>query len=365
MQIDRVHFYVDDAKKWRDWFVNVMNFQAIASGNNNHTRTEVVKSDRVKFVLSSPLNASSPVAEYLRLHPPGVADLVFAVEDLETLMANAIAVGTKIKQPIKQQEFARGKIKWCQITSIANLSHTLIERIGITPTLPEPWIIEQSTAPEEKSLFTQIDHLVLNVPLGELETTVDWYEKVFGFERKQTFTIRTARSALHSIVMFHPSKGLQLPVNEPISVNSQIQEFLDLNRGAGIQHIALTTPQIIKATQKLRASGQSFLKVPNSYYQKLRENFESFYFSDREWEKIIQQQILVDLQLDKKFSDRELIARPLLLQIFTQPIFDKPTFFFELIERRDRAKGFGEGNFQALFEAIEREQLKRELGTSN
>jgi 4-hydroxyphenylpyruvate dioxygenase len=363
MQIDRVHFYVDNAKKWRDWFVNAMNFQPIASGNNSHTRTEVVKSDRVKFVLASSLNASSPVAQYLKLHPPGIADLAFSVDNLDTVMKKAIAVGAKVKQPIQQQQFPHGVIKWSQITSIANLNHTLVERIGITPTLPEPWIVENLTLPTKETLFVQIDHSVLNVASGELEKTVSWYERVFGFERKQIFTIQTDRSALYSQVMLHPRNNIQLPVNEPMSENSQIQEFLDLNRGAGIQHLALATSQIVKATQQLRKEGLSFLRVPNSYYQKLRQNLEFFRLSEREWEDIIEQQILVDFQLQKNFDKQKLFERPLLLQIFTKPIFDKPTFFFELIERRFKAKGFGEGNFQALFEAIEREQVKRGLGS--
>jgi 4-hydroxyphenylpyruvate dioxygenase len=360
MQIDRVHFYVENARKWRDWFVGVMGFQAIASGSNSHTHTEVVTSDRIKFVLSSAIAPSSPVAKYLSDRPPGVVDVVFTVFDLESIIDRAIAAGARLNQPIQQQDFSQGKIKWCEITGINSLQHTLIQRIGITPLLPESWIVEKKELSTTKSLFTGIDHLVLNVASQELEATVNWYEKVFGFKREQSFKIQTKTSALHSQVMFHPVSGIQFPVNQPMSANSQIQEFLDLNRGAGIQHIALKTSQIIQATQRLRLKGLPFLSVPNSYYEKLKESERNFPLSDREFKEIIQQQILIDLQLNKNCSDPRLsIHRPILLQIFTQPIFSKPTFFFELIERRDRAKGFGERNFQALFEAIEREQLIR------
>jgi 4-hydroxyphenylpyruvate dioxygenase len=360
MQIDRVHFYVEDARKCRDWFVDVMGFVAIASGSNSHTHTEVVTSDRIRFVLSSAILPSSPVAKYLSDRPPGVVDVAFTVSDLESLLERAIATGVKLRQPIQQKEFPHGKIKWCEITSIGSLNHTLVERIGITPLLPESWIVEKLELPTTKNLFTGIDHLVLNVASKELEATVTWYEKVFGFEKEQSFKIKTEKSGLHSQVLFHPISGIQLPVNQPMSANSQIQEFLDLNCGAGIQHIALKTSQIIEATQRLRLKGLSFLSVPNSYYKKLRDTELDFPLSDREFQDIIDRQILVDLQLKRNRSDRpSSINRPILLQIFTQPIFSQPTFFFELIERRDRAKGFGERNFQALFEAIEREQSIR------
>jgi 4-hydroxyphenylpyruvate dioxygenase len=360
MQIDRVHFYLEDAQKWRDWFVNVMGFQALASDRNSQTQTEIVKSGRVKFVLSSPLSKSSPVAKYLHNHPSGVVDVAFRIDDLESSIEKAIAAGAKLRQPLQQQDFARGRMKWCQITSIANLNHTLVQRIGNPPLLPEISSLEKPELTTTENFFTDIDHLVLNVASGELEKTVSWYERVFGFQRKQTFTIKTERSALNSQVMFHPVSGVQFPVNEPISVNSQIQEFLDFNRGAGIQHIALKTKRIIQATQKLRATGLSFLPVPQSYYQKLRQDCKLLPLNNRQWQEIIEQRILVDWQIHENPNNQRSNLQPILLQIFTKPIFNQPTFFFELIERRERATGFGEGNFQALFEAIEREQFKRD-----
>jgi 4-hydroxyphenylpyruvate dioxygenase len=360
MQIDRVHFYLEDAQKWRDWFVNVMGFQALASDRNSQTQTEIVKSGRVKFVLSSPLSKSSPVAKYLHNHPSGVVDVAFRIDDLESSIEKAIAAGAKLRQPLQQQDFARGRMKWCQITSIANLNHTLVQRIGNPPLLPEISSLEKPELTTTENFFTDIDHLVLNVASGELEKTVSWYERVFGFQRKQTFTIKTERSALNSQVMFHPVSGVQFPVNEPRSVNSQIQEFLDFNRGAGIQHIALKTKRIIQATQKLRATGLSFLPVPQSYYQKLRQDCKLLPLNNRQWQEIIEQRILVDWQIHENPNNQRSNLQPILLQIFTKPIFNQPTFFFELIERRERATGFGEGNFQALFEAIEREQFKRD-----
>lgn len=375
MKIDRVHFYVEDAKAWRDWFVRVMGFQAIASGNNSHTQTEVISSfggeiDKITpvtpiaFVLSSPLTNRSPVAEFLNLHPPGIADVAFLVDDLPTLMARAVSWGAKIREPLQQWQSEKGRLRWSKIVALTGLHHTLIERTGKTPCFPDNWIVEKQPATEvaKKSavLLTGIDHLVLNVAAGELEPTVRWYEGAFGFQRQQAFTIQTPQSGLYSEVLRHPVSGLHFPVNEPSSANSQIQEFLDLNQGPGIQHIALKTNQIVAATKKFKESGLSFLKTPANYYYNLQEKYSHIDFYDQQWQEILREGILVDVEGEETFKKNEQVySRPLLLQIFSEPIFSQPTFFFELIERRNRAKGFGEGNFQALFEAIEREQLKR------
>jgi 4-hydroxyphenylpyruvate dioxygenase len=191
---------------------------------------------------------------------------------------------------------------------------------------------------------------VLNVAAGDLERAAAWYKNTLDFESKQTFKIQTDRSALHSQVMVSSNSSVQLPINEPASPHSQIQEFLDVNRGPGIQHIALNTPNIVQAIAQLRPRGLSLLPVPPSYYTQLQQR-QGLPLSAVELQEIAQEQILVDWD--------NTTPQALLLQTFTQPIFGQPTFFFELIERRFQARGFGEGNFRALFEAIEREQFKR------
>ena len=168
---------------------------------------------------------------------------------------------------------------------------------------------------------------------------------------QQTFNIKTDRSGLHSQVMISPHGHVQLPINEPASPSSQIQEFLEVNRGAGIQHIALQIPNLVEGISRFRAAGLSFLSVPQSYYSQLQQRC-NFTLSSQELQGIAHQEILVDWHEDAAPGE-------LLLQIFSQPIFHEPTFFFEFIERRFLAQGFGEGNFQALFQAIEREQIKR------
>ncbi|MBW4671717.1 MAG: VOC family protein [Cyanomargarita calcarea GSE-NOS-MK-12-04C] len=382
MRINHIHFYVEDAKQWRNWFIHHLGFEAVTFDyaiplkESFHTCTEVVKSDSVCFLLSSPLLPTSPVAEYLRQHPPGVADVAFDVEDVEETLAQSQVYGVKVLQPIQQHQQGEESVKWSQIAAWGGLTHTLIETRKeeeldnlsfpyssnitaidhIVLNVPEG-DLEQRKEEELDNLsfpyssnITAIDHIVLNVPEGDLEHAVAWYKNILDFQPQQMFKIKTNRSALHSQVMVSPQGNVQLPINEPATPNSQIQEFINVNRGAGIQHIALRTPNIVEAIAKFRSSGLCFLRVPQSYYEILAIR-QGLPLSPTELQAIAQQEILVDWQ--------ENTPEALLLQIFTQPIFGQPTFFFEFIERKNQAQGFGEGNFRALFEAIESEQLKR------
>lgn len=370
MKIDRVHFYVEDAVASRDWFIKRMGFQPWASGASRHTRTTIVKSGAIYIVLSSPLTKHSPVAEFLRLHPPGVVDIAFLVSDLAVVMDRIVKKGAEILEMIQERSFDQGYVKWSKIAGWGTLSHTILERKGISKLwaistqldwIEDPVNLEfypsvikrqisrsKSNDNNNEILFDKIDHVVLNVAAGNLGQAVEWYRDILGFQSQQMFTIQTEKSGLASQVMIHPDSGVQLPINEPTSANSQIQEFLDVNRGAGIQHIALATDNIVAAIAQLHHRGLSFIEVSPSYYTGVKQQCN---LSVTEWDKISAQKILVDCQADSPES--------MLLQTFTKPIFKQPTFFFEIIERRLGAKGFGEGNFRALFEAIEREQLKR------
>lgn len=345
MWINHIHFYLEDAEQWRDWFVHKMGFSAIARHHDGVTLTEIVASNQVLFFLSSPLDSTSPIADYLRLHPPGVVDLAFLVQDLDQILETAINYQVNFAQPPQYSQSRR----CCQIITPVKFKHTLIESNNKQPILPFD-NLEYYNCTSCPGLFTHIDHLVLNVGMGKLGMMIKWYESVLGFQPEQKFEIGTDLSALASQVMVHPQTGIQLPINEPVDANSQIQEFLDYNRGAGIQHIALFTPKITVAVPKLQASGLKFLPIPEEYYRQLPD----LNLSSQEYQTLKTQGILAEIQTSQ---DSDL--KPLLLQIFTQPIFKIPTFFFELIERRYGACGFGAGNFQALFEAIEREQLKR------
>lgn len=381
MKIDHVHFYVEDATVSRTWFEQTLGFQAITAIAHDHTLTEVVRHGSIYFVLSSPLTPASPVAQFLQRHPPGVADVAFLVADLASVMTQAIAQGAEVLQPIQQQTQPQGCLQWGQIAAWGSLRHTLLQRSGLTSLLPPGNVLgdfepvhpkngglggpvsphfEGLEGPSSALTFTQIDHAVLNVGMGDLEAAIAWYEKVLGFQPQQQFAIQTKYSGLRSQVLVHPEGGVQLPINEPTSATSQIQEFLDCNRGPGIQHIALQTQDIVSAIAQLRAQGLSLLPVPSTYYTQLQQR-PGFDLAATDWQAVTKQQILVDWQSE--------ISPALLLQTFTQPIFSQPTFFFELIERQvyrqdgkiRQAQGFGEGNFRALFEAVEREQLKRQV----
>ncbi|MEB3358877.1 MAG: 4-hydroxyphenylpyruvate dioxygenase [Synechococcales bacterium] len=385
MDIEYVHFYVDDAPKWQHWFLKKMGFQPadgwgaiapIVRPTLAHTfsepgvTTRIVAARGVTVVLSSPASHTNQVAAYLNRHPPGVADLAFRVADLAASVQQALAAGAKLHQPIQRCDLNTGWLGWAQVSGWGDLRHTLVEwredasgraeplpRLATTCECREKRVWRSPPVPSS-TWVSGIDHVVVNVPVGELAAAVDWYERALGFQRQQTFDIRTERSALRSQVLVHAGGRVQLPINEPASARSQIQEFLDVNRGAGVQHIALQTPDILTAIAHLRQRGVQFLPVPASYYDQLQER-PGFQLTESQQWAIAQQQVLVDWRSDQPDA--------LLLQAFTQPIFGEPTCFFEIIQRQtyaaDRtyrqAEGFGEGNFKALFQAIEREQMKR------
>ncbi|WP_019500482.1 VOC family protein [Pseudanabaena sp. PCC 6802] len=287
-----VHFYLEDVGYWCQWFETCLDFRAIATEIDSlvkDAQTSILQHGSIQIRLSAPLRASSPVAQFLSVHPPGIAEVGFTVNTdlLEDIVIPA----------------------WGDLTHrLIGKSHNQLPTKSIT-----------------SSLFSHIDHIVLNVPVGEMHAAMQWYTERMGLRASDRFSIRTERSALKSIVMENEDRSIQMPINEPSTSNSQIQEFLDYNCGAGIQHLALHTYDIAIAVDRLEQSGVRFLKT--------------------------EPKILIDTQPTH--------PNKALLQIFTQPIFDRPTFFFEIIQRRNDAQGFGEGNFQALFEAIEREQISR------
>jgi 4-hydroxyphenylpyruvate dioxygenase len=364
MKIDHIHFYVDHAEKWRDWFVEVMGFASIAHSQTALTRTEVVGAglrSPITFLLSSPLHPQSPVAQYLRHHPPGVADVAMQVTDCSQVWQESLQAGAKGISSLRYWDFIHGSMEWGTLQTGWGITHSLIERHGTTPWLPDrPWHI-QSSSPSLPWL--DIDHVVLNLAVADFKTAIAWYEQVWGFAGQQQFAIATEKSGLYSQVLIHPHSGLQLPINAPKGDRSQIQAFLALNRGAGVQHIALAVANIVERVHQLRNRSLSFLNVPSSYYAGMQPSIYGA-LTSQERQAIQRLQILVDREECFPPSTPTVQDVPLLLQIFSQPIFAEPTFFFECIERRSQARGFGEGNFQALFEAIERQQYPDQGGYS-
>ena len=240
-------------------------------------------------------------------------------------------------------------LPWLKIRGWGAIEHTIVQSPHSTAPADIALDAAHNTERHEPGSFTGIDHLVLNVAAGELTPAVDWYQCLFDFHVQQTFEIHTANSGLASKALVSACGQIKFNINEPSSPNSQIQEFLDANGGAGIQHIALHTNDLLHTVDRIHQQGLAFLPIPTTYYTNLKIRTETgiaVRLTHIELQAIERLGILVDWH--------EEAPEALLMQIFTQPIFGEPTFFFEIIERRNRATGFGQGNFQALFEAVER-----------
>jgi 4-hydroxyphenylpyruvate dioxygenase len=333
MEIDRIYFYVVDAARTRDLLTTQMGLTPLENRINSHTIEYIIGNAHLSFSISSPLNSSSHVAEYLQLHPSGVKDISFRVDDLDLMRRKIDRLGIKIiATSINQDEYP-----WLKVRGWGSIEHTIIQA---------PLRSIKSVNLHEQIIG--IDHLVLNVSVGELDAATDWYENLFDFQVQQTFDIQTEKSGLASKALVSSCGQIRFNINVPSSDSSQIQEFLNTNRGAGIQHIALATNDLLATVDRMQQQELAFLPIPHTYYANLRNRAtieQNQPLSDREWQQLERLEILMD------WSNPN--PEALLLQIFTQPIFEAPTFFFEFIERRNLAQGFGQGNFQALFEAIE------------
>jgi 4-hydroxyphenylpyruvate dioxygenase len=347
MKIDHIHFYVENAAQTSDLLIQKMGFQSGGQQTSGHTHTEVVSSGRVVFRVSSALDRTSPVATYLANHPAGVADVAFLVEDLDLILARIDRLNIKV---ITDRALSKLNAPQITIQGWGDYQHTLIS--ADSQQLNNS-LINTSL---QKNAFADIDHVVLNVPQSQLATATQWYQDLFDFRVQQSFEIQTNYSGLYSRALIDRNGQVQFNINEPSTTNSQIQTFLDLHGGAGIQHVALLSPNIFQSVAQMRIQGLEFLLIPPTYYKNLRDRSQSiknFPLLQQEWQELEKSAVLLDWPAGA--------ATELLLQIFTQPIFAQPTFFFELIERRGQAQGFGEGNFLALFEAIEQEESKKNL----
>jgi 4-hydroxyphenylpyruvate dioxygenase len=348
MELDSIHFYVIDANQTRDLFIGQMGLQALdnsclaphqqlgAVRPSEQTIVHFVGNSHLLFSISSPLDSTSPVADYLLLHPSGVKDVSFRVLDLDEIRRKVDRL--KIKTLAVSSDL--DELPWLRIQGWGAIEHTIIQAKSeaIDPDLFD-----------RQEQIVGIDHIVLNVAAGELELAAIWYRDLFDFQVQQTFDIQTQKSGLASKALVSSCGKIRFNINEPSSINSQIQEFLNLNHGAGIQHIALQTNNIFETIDLMQQQELAFLPIPDVYYANLQHRAsleQNLLLNNDEWQQLERLQILMDWS---KFTPEQI-----LLQIFTQPIFESPTFFFEVIERRNRAKGFGQGNFQALFEAIEK-----------
>ncbi len=342
MEIDSIHFYVKDAARMRDWALSQLGLQDLGTAEaiDSNTRTYRVGNDRLCLTISSPLAPTSPVAAYLQQHPSGVRDIAFRVRSLDAMRQKL----DRLKIEILATSSVRNDLQWLKIRGWGAIEHTIIQA-------PSASDLDRSANRSAPTNFIGIDHLVLNVAAGELAAAVAWYRDLFDFHIHQAFDIQTQTSGLASKALVSACERIRFNINEPSSPNSQIQEFLDANGGAGIQHIALATPDLCATVDRLKQQGLTFLNIPTSYYTNLNLRAQSAVTAPLTHEELQQ---LERLEILADWPDTA--PEAVLMQIFTKPIFEEPTFFFEAIERRNRAKGFGQGNFQALFEAVEEYQ---------
>lgn len=346
LAVDYVQFYVDDAERWRRYYCDIWNFSERSRWQSQHTRYIWLSHAQIHVLLSQAIAPASPVARYRDRRARGVAEIGLQVKHLERAIEY---LRDRVEVDILPT-WNGGRARGVRLQSPFGISHVLVERSGVTQ--PEdalwpgaPLAGAPHQAAEAEIAFTHVDHVVLNVGRHQLDAATAWYADVLGLEALDRFDIQTPYSGLRSAVMGCRDRGLQLPINEPTDPRSQVQEFLDANGGPGIQHVAFYAPDIARSVRALRDRSIEFLDVPQTYYEQLAGHPS---LRDR----------VEQLRNDRLLADLEAPDR-VLMQTFTRPIFDEPTFFYEIVQRQRRAIGFGKGNFQALYEAIERDQQQR------
>jgi len=355
---DYVEFYVGNAKQSAHFYKTAFGFQSYAyKGLETGSRDSVsyvLKQDKIKLVLTSPLNSKSPINDHIVKHGDGVKVVALWVEDARNAYEETTKRGAKsyMEPTVEKDEF--GEVVRSGIYTYGETVHVFVERKNYNGVFLPGFVEQKSDYNPESAGLKFIDHMVGNVGWGEMNTWVKWYEDVMGFENFLSFDdkqIHTEYSALMSKVMSNGNGRVKFPINEPAEgiKRSQIEEYLDFYEGPGVQHLAVATDDIISTVSKLKSRGVEFLSTPpEQYYNEVPGRLEEFSHELREnIETLKSLGIMID-------ADEE----GYLLQIFTKPVEDRPTLFFEIIQRMG-AKGFGAGNFKALFESIEREQANR------
>jgi 4-hydroxyphenylpyruvate dioxygenase len=356
-KIDHVRFFVGNARQSAFFYRNAFGFDVVAyAGLETKVRYEagyVLKQGEITFVLTSPLSEAHPESQRLITHGDGVMDIALDVPDVRAAFDEAVKRGARPVKPPEALEDEGGVYETASILAYGDTTHTFMNRDryhgafapGFKPLDPERY--QPSTS--RPVGLAAIDHMVANVEEGKMNEWVQWYNRILGFTQLISFDdkdISTEYSALMSKVVQSGTGRIKFPINEPAQSRrrSQIDEYLQFYGGPGVQHIALLTGDIIKTVRAMRANDVSFLRVPKTYYETLTDRIGVIREDVRELAEL---GILVDRD-DEGY----------MLQIFTKPVADRPTLFFEVIQRRG-SRSFGKGNFKALFEAIEREQAIR------
>ena len=349
-----IEFFVGNAKQAVHFYRSIFGFQAYAySGpetGNKEFVSYVLKNNNIYFVFTTPLSSKHHATKWLDKHGDGVYDIAFAVDCDKTAYESCLSRGAVgVNEPnLKSDSF--GEYRKSTIKAYGETVHSFVESKKYSG-LWSPGFNKLSLPEINNPIpsISTIDHVVGNVEEGMMDEWKRFYENVFGFTNFVRFDetdISTRYSSLKSIVVRSKNWKVKLPINEPANglKKSQIQEYLDFNEGPGAQHIALLTDDIIQAVRAMRTNGVEFLEVPNTYYNNIEDRIGEIKEDINELKKL---GILID-------RDEE----GYLLQLFTKPVEDRPTLFIEIIQRRG-SRGFGQGNFKALFEAIEKEQEKR------
>ena len=355
---DYVEFYVGNAKQSAHYYKTAFGYQSLAyagleTGVKDRT-SYVLKQDKIRIVLTTPLTQDSPIHEHLKKHGDGVKAAALWVEDATSAYEETMKRGARSFMEPTVEKDEHGEVVRSGIYTYGETVHIFVERKNYNGVFLPGYKEWKSDYNPEATGLKYIDHMVGNVGWNEMNTWVKFYEEVMGFVNFLSFDdkqITTEYSALMSKVMSNGNGRIKFPINEPAEgkKRSQIEEYLDFYGGPGIQHIAIATDDIIKTVSQLRARGVEFLSAPpHTYYQAIPERLgEHMGMMKEDINEIEKLAIMVDADEDGY-----------LLQIFTKPVQDRPTLFFEIIQRMG-AKGFGAGNFKALFESIEREQELR------
>ncbi|XP_015598252.1 4-hydroxyphenylpyruvate dioxygenase [Cephus cinctus] len=361
LSFDHLRFWVGNAKQAASYYCARMGFEPLGyrglETGSRRFATYAVKQNKIVFVFESAYEPNDEeFSSHLSLHGDGARDVAFAVEDIEIVFKVAKERGAKVIRELWEETDEYGTVRFATVQTYGDTLHTFVDRSKYKGKFL-PGFQDLPKDPLTKILpvidLKFIDHVVGNQPDGQMESVAKWYEQCLQFHRFWSVDdtqLHTEYSALRSIVMTNYEETVKMPINEPApgKKRSQIQEYVEYYGGAGVQHIALNTSDILTAISHLRARGVEFLEVPDTYYEMLRKRLESSEVKILEDLNILQKlKILIDY-------DEE----GYLLQIFTKNMQDRPTLFIEVIQRRNH-NGFGAGNFQALFEAIELEQAKR------
>jgi 4-hydroxyphenylpyruvate dioxygenase len=350
---DYVELYVGNAKQAAHYYKTAFGFQNLAyAGPETGLRDRasyVLQQGKIRLVLTTPLKSDDPISEHIKKHGDGVKILALSVDDAYDAFKQTVSRGAIPFQEPQTLTDEHGEVRTSGIKLYGETVHLFVERKNYKGAfLPNYELMKSSYNPTDTGLL-HIDHCVGNVGWHKMNEWVNFYEEIMGFKNILTFDdkmISTEYSALMSKVMSNGNGFVKFPINEPAEgkKKSQIEEYLEFYEGEGVQHMALATADIVKTVRDLQSRGVEFLTVPTSYYDELIDRVGHI---DEDLEPLKQLGILVDRD-DEGY----------LLQIFTKPVEDRPTMFFEIIQRKG-AKSFGAGNFKALFEAIEREQELR------